>query len=135
MAQISCIECKSKILETGAIRCPTCGAEISNTDNSGKSSGFSLETFTSSLSNKEFRWLFLSNTFSFLAMNTHMMVRSWLVIELPEFNMLFTTIDNPNFAPLALVIALMSFSLPMISTSFIGGLLADRLSRKLLIQK
>lgn len=133
MTQISCIECKSKILETGAIRCPTCGAEISNTDNSSQSSGFSLETFTSSLSNKEFRWLFLSNTFSFLAMNTHMMVRSWLVIELPEFNMLFTTIDNPNFAPLALVIALMSFSLPMISTSFIGGLLADRLSKKLLI--
>ena len=95
--------------------------------------GFSLQTFASSLSNKEFRWLFLSNTFSFLAMNTHMMVRSWLVIELPEFDMLFTTIDNPNFAPLALVIALMSFSLPMISTSFIGGLLADRLSRKRLI--
>ena len=56
-----------------------------------------------------------------------------LVLELPEFNIIFTTIVNPDFAPLALVIALMSFSLPIILTSFIGGLLADRMSRKLLI--
>ena len=133
MIESNCIQCKTQFDKTELNQCPNCGNPTLDSESPTQTTGFSLEKFTSSLSNKQFQWLWLSNTFSFLAMNTHMTIRSWLVLELPEFNIIFTTIVNPDFAPLALVIALMSFSLPIILTSFIGGLLADRMSRKLLI--
>ena len=84
MIESNCIECQTQFNKTELNRCPNCGKSTTDSEPNSKSTGFSLDQFTSSLSNKQFQWLWLSNTFSFLAMNTHMTIRSWLVLELPE---------------------------------------------------
>lgn len=74
-----------------------------------------------SLQYRDFRLIWLSSFGSFMAMNMQMITRGWLVLRLAD--------DSP----LALVLVMMTFSLPMTFVSLIGGALADRIPRKQMV--
>src|SRR5512140_3841657 len=91
-------------LETG----PTSGSE-------GNSSGFAL------FRNRQFRWLYISNTAFFFAMNGQMIVRSYLAYE----------ITNENAFALGLIN--LAVAVPMLIVSPFGGVVADRVEKRRLI--
>jgi len=74
-----------------------------------------------SLEYRDFRWLWLGSLVAYMSLNLWMLNRSWLVVILE---------DN---SPLALALVMMSFAVPMTFVSPIGGVLADKWSRKKLI--
>ena len=74
-----------------------------------------------SLEYRDFRWLWLGSLVAYMSLNLWMLNRSWLVVILE---------DN---SPLALALVMMSFAIPMTFVSPIGGVLADKWSRKKLI--
>ena len=78
-------------------------------------------TILESLQYRDFRWLWLGSLVAYMSLNLQMLNRSWLVVILE---------DN---SPLALALVMMSFALPMTFVSPIGGVLADKWSRKKLI--
>lgn len=67
---------------------------------------------------RDYRWLWVSSFTSFLAMNAQMIVRSWVILRLT------------NDSPMALAWVTLSFSIPMIFVSMVGGALADRIPRR-----
>ena len=79
-----------------------------------------LSTFES-LKFREFRWLWIGSLSAFMAMNMAMITRSWLVLRLA------------NDSPLALALVMMGFAVPVTFISPIGGVLADRFSRKYMV--
>ena len=82
--------------------------------------GIGADTFES-LGIPDFRWLWASSLASFTAMNMQMVARVWLVLELTD--------DSP----LAVSLVTISFALPVMFVSVIGGALADRIPRRGLI--
>ena len=78
-------------------------------------------TILESLQYRDFRWLWLGSLVAYMSLNLQMLNRSWLVVILE---------DN---SPLALALVMMSFALPMTFVSPIGGVLADKWSKKKLI--
>lgn len=70
---------------------------------------------------RDFRWLWLGTFMSFLAMMMQQIARGWLVLRLTD--------DSP----LALSLVIMAFALPLTFVSLLGGVLADRFSRRLII--
>ena len=68
----------------------------------------------------QFRWLFLSNTTFFLAMQGQLIVRSWLVYSITD-------------SELALGIVSLMVALSMLSLGPIGGVAADRFERRGLV--
>lgn len=88
----------------------------------GESRGLGLSASTfESLGIRDYRWLFLSSVTSFTAMNMQMIARAWLVLRLAD--------DSP----LAVAWVTISFALPMVFVSALGGALADRISRRRLL--
>ena len=81
---------------------------------------FSLRTFDS-LREREFRWFFLAMLGQMAGMNMQMLVRGYLVFEL-----------TGSFAALG-IIGLVS-AIPVIALSLVGGVIADRAPRKLVLQ-
>lgn len=75
----------------------------------------------SSFRYRDFRWLFLSTFFAFTAVYMQQITRGWLILRLSD--------DSP----FALSLVMMSFALPMTIASMLGGVLADRLSRKQIV--
>ena len=67
---------------------------------------------------RDYRWLWISSFTSFLAMNAQMIVRSWVILRLT------------NDSPMALAWITLSFSIPMIFVSMVGGALADSIPRR-----
>ena len=67
---------------------------------------------------QDYRWLWLSSFLSFMAMGMLMMSRSWVILRITD--------DSP----LALAFVTVSFALPVILVSVVGGALADRIPRK-----
>ena len=67
---------------------------------------------------RDYRWLWISTLASFIAFNMEMVARAWLVLRLRE--------DSP----LALGFVMVSFAMPIVFVSLIGGALADRVPRK-----
>jgi len=67
---------------------------------------------------RDYRWVWLSSLFSMLAMNMQMLARVWIVMRLTE--------DSP----MAVVYITMTFALPMMFVSLLGGALADRVPRR-----
>ena len=78
-------------------------------------------TILESLQFRDFRWLWLGSLVAYMSLNLQMLNRSWLVVILE---------DN---SPIALALVMMSFALPMTFVSPIGGVLADKWSKKKLI--
>ncbi|MFL2761461.1 MAG: MFS transporter [Dehalococcoidia bacterium] len=78
-------------------------------------------TILESLQYRDFRWLWLGSLVAYMSLNLQMLNRSWLVVILE---------DN---SPIALALVMMSFALPMTFVSPIGGVLADKWSKKKLI--
>ena len=78
-------------------------------------------TILESLQYRDFRWLWLGSLVAYMSLNLQMLNRSWLVVILE---------DN---SPLALALVMMSFAQPMTFVSPIGGVLADKWSKKKLI--
>jgi MFS family permease len=70
---------------------------------------------------RDYRWLWTSSVTSFTAMNMQMIARAWLVLRLAD--------DSP----LAVAWVTISFALPMVFVSALGGALADRISRRRLL--
>ena len=68
----------------------------------------------------QFRWLFLSNTTFFLAMQGQLIVRSWLVYSITD-------------SELALGIVSLMVALSMLSLGPVGGVAADRFERRGLV--
>jgi MFS family permease len=86
----------------------------------GRRPRFSLRTFDS-LREREFRWFFFAMLGQMAGMNMQMLVRGYLVFELTD-----------SFAALG-VIGLVS-AIPIVALSLIGGVIADRAPRKLVLQ-
>jgi MFS family permease len=74
----------------------------------------------SSLENREYRWLFISNMTFFLAMGGQQIVRAWIAFELTD-------------SELALGIVSFAVAVPMLLIAPIGGALSDRLERRNMI--
>ncbi len=74
----------------------------------------------SSLENRQYRWLFASNTVFFFAMQGQWLVRSWLAYELTGSEL---ALGGVSFA----------VALPMTVIAPFGGVIADRLERRNLI--
>jgi MFS family permease len=74
----------------------------------------------SSLGNREYRWLFVSNLLFFFAMQGQWLVRSWLAYELTQ-------------SELALGLVSFAVALPMTAIAPFGGVIADRIERRNLI--
>ncbi len=74
----------------------------------------------SSLENREYRWLFISNVTFFLAMGGQQIVRAWLAYELTD-------------SELALGIISFTVAVPMLVVAPIGGALSDRFERRNMI--
>jgi MFS family permease len=74
-----------------------------------------------SLRVRDFRWVWIGSCASSMAFNMQMITRGWVVLRLA------------NDSPLALSLVMMSFALPLAFVSPIGGALADRIPRKLMI--
>ena len=66
----------------------------------------------------DYRWMWLSSLFSMTAMNMQMIARVWLVLRLM------------NDSPMAVVYITMTFAVPVVFVSLIGGALADRLPKR-----
>jgi len=81
---------------------------------------FSPRTFDS-LRQRDYRWFFIAMLGQMAAMNMQMLVRGYLVFEL-----------TGSFAALG-IIGLVS-AIPMVLLSLIGGVIADRAPRKLVLQ-
>ena len=75
---------------------------------------------TESLAAPEFRWVFASNVFFFMAMSGQSLVRPWLAFELTQ-------------SPLALGVVSAAVAIPMLLLAPFGGVLADRMERRNLI--
>ncbi|MFO8164551.1 MAG: MFS transporter [Desulfatiglandales bacterium] len=69
----------------------------------------------------DFRWIFLSTFFSFMAIQMQQITRGWLILRLMD--------DSP----FALSLVMMSFALPLTFASLLGGVMADRIARKHMI--
>jgi MFS family permease len=78
-----------------------------------------ISTFAS-LSNQQFRWLYISNGAFFFAMMGQMVVRSWLAYDITG-------------SAFALGLVNFSVAIPMLILSPFGGVMADRLERRSLI--
>lgn len=74
----------------------------------------------SSLENREFRWLFISNVTFFLAMGGQQIVRAWIAYELTD-------------SELALGIISFTVAVPMLVVAPIGGAMSDRFERRNMI--
>lgn len=74
-----------------------------------------------SLRFRDFRWVWLGTFASFMAMSMQLITRGWLVLRLS------------GDSPLALSLIMMAFVGPMTIMSPIGGALADRVPRKIMI--
>lgn len=74
-----------------------------------------------SLRVRDFRWVWIGSCASSMAFNMQMITRGWVVLRLA------------NDSPLALSLVMMSFALPLAFISPIGGALADRIPRKMMI--
>ena len=71
---------------------------------------------------RDYRWMWISSLLSMAAMNMQMITRVWLVLRLRD--------DSP----LAVVYIVMTFALPVMFVSLLGGVLADRFpKRKMMI--
>ena len=70
---------------------------------------------------RDFRWIWLSAFVSMMAMSMQMMTMVWLVLRLM------------NDSPMAVVYITMTFAVPVMLVSLIGGALADRIPRKRLM--
>ena len=86
----------------------------------GRRPRFSMRTFDS-LRERDFRWFFVAMLGQMAGMNIQWLVRGYLVFEL-----------TGSFAALG-VIGLVS-AIPMVGLSLIGGVIADRAPRKLVLQ-
>lgn len=89
-------------------------------EDSGLSS-YRTPTAFQSFRYRDYRWLWLGTLFSFLAVGMQQITRGWLVLRLTD--------DSP----LALSLVIMSFAFPLTFVSLLGGVLADRISRKRII--
>ena len=67
---------------------------------------------------RDYRWMWISTFVSMMAMSMQMLTRVWLVLILMK--------DSP----LAVVYVMMTFALPVMFVSLIGGALADRLPKR-----
>lgn len=74
-----------------------------------------------SLQFRDFRWIWLGTFASFMGMSMLIVTRGWLILRLTD--------DSP----LALALVTMAFAAPMTLVSLIGGALADRIPRKLML--
>ena len=74
----------------------------------------------SSLENREYRWLFISNVTFFLAMGGQQIVRAWIAFELTD-------------SELALGLISFTVAVPMLVVAPIGGALSDRFERRNMI--
>lgn len=74
-----------------------------------------------SFSIRDYRWYWVSSFASSMAMTMLMITRGWLVLRLTD--------DSP----MKLALVLVSMALPMASVSLIGGVFADRVSRRRLL--
>jgi MFS family permease len=81
---------------------------------------FSLRTFDS-LNDRNFRWFFVSMLGQMGAMNMQMLVRGWLVFDL-----------TGSYAALGVVA--LAQAVPQLTLSIGGGVLADRMPKKLVVQ-
>jgi len=70
---------------------------------------------------RDFRWLWLGTTTSFMAITMQQITRGWLILRLTD--------DSP----FALSLVMMSFALPLTFASLLGGVLADRVARRQMI--
>lgn len=89
-----------------------------------KSPAFELEpgaTGFAVMRNRQFRWLYISNTAFFFAMNGQMIVRSYLAFD----------ITNRNAFALGLIN--LAVAIPMLIVSPFGGVVADRVEKRRLI--
>lgn len=68
-----------------------------------------------------FRWLFASRVTSNMARSMRVFLRAWMVLELTD-------------SPLLMGIVVSSLSWPMLVLPFVGGVMADRVDRKRLLQ-
>ena len=82
--------------------------------------GRGLRGAMSSLENREYRWLFISNVTFFLAMGGQQIVRAWLAYQLTD-------------SELALGIISFTVAVPMLVVAPIGGALSDRFERRNMI--
>ena len=70
---------------------------------------------------RDYRWLWFGTLFSFMAVGMQQITRGWLVLRLT------------NDSPFALSLVMMSFALPLTFVSVLGGVFADRISRRQII--
>ena len=70
---------------------------------------------------RDYRWMWASSTVSMMAMNMQMLARVWLVLRIM------------SDSPMAVVYVTMTFALPMMFVSALGGALADRFPRRTLM--
>ena len=82
--------------------------------------GFSLRTFES-LRHPAFRWFLASSLGAMSALNMQILVRGYLAFELTD-----------SFSALGLIG--LASAIPMLSLSVVGGVLADRIAKKRLLQ-
>ncbi len=73
-----------------------------------------------SLGIRDYRWLWISNLFSFAAMQMNFMTRGWLAFEITH-------------SPLALAVVTGSWGIPVVFLSLFGGALADRVRKRNLL--
>ena len=67
---------------------------------------------------KDYRWMWASSSLSMMSMNMQMLARVWLVLRLM------------NDSPMAVVYIVLTFALPVVVVSLLGGALADRFPKK-----
>ena len=73
-----------------------------------------------SLQVRDFRWLWLSSTAGFMAMQMQMVARGWLIYDLTD-------------SPMALAWVMVSFALPMSVFTLVGGAITDRVPKRNLL--
>ncbi|MBI3953704.1 MAG: MFS transporter [Chloroflexi bacterium] len=73
-----------------------------------------------SLAIRNYRWLWISNLFSFAAMQMNFMTRGWLAYEITH-------------SPLALALVTGAWGVPVVALSLFGGALADRIRKRNLL--
>ena len=67
---------------------------------------------------RDYRWMWASSTIAMMSMNMQMLTRVWLILRIM------------NDSPMAVVYITMTFALPMMVVSALGGALADRFPRR-----
>jgi MFS transporter, DHA1 family, staphyloferrin A biosynthesis exporter len=84
------------------------------------SSGFTLATTFASLGERDFRWYFVGNLTFFMAMQMQFVLRGYLAFDITG-------------AAYSLGLIALAISLPMLLVAPLGGVVADRLNKKMLL--